>query len=84
MIINYFIPSGISLERHLHANRPSNRKKYCPSFTFRIERDRRKRNGGEVNVMRDDIANNTLSREEGLLNAPSKVGKYFGVPKVIE
>ncbi|MCU0327257.1 MAG: aspartyl/glutamyl-tRNA amidotransferase subunit C, partial [Spirosomaceae bacterium] len=38
----------------------------------------------EVNVMRDDIANNTLSREEGLLNAPSKVGKYFGVPKVIE
>lgn len=38
----------------------------------------------EVNVMREDIANNTLSREEGLLNAPSKVGKYFGVPKVIE
>lgn len=38
----------------------------------------------EVNVMREDVAINTLSREEGILNAPSKVGKYFGVPKVIE
>lgn len=38
----------------------------------------------EVNVFREDIAKNTLSREKGLKNAPSQNGEYFQVPKVIE
>jgi aspartyl-tRNA(Asn)/glutamyl-tRNA(Gln) amidotransferase subunit C len=38
----------------------------------------------EVNIMREDVANNALSREDGLKNAPKAIGEYFGVPKVIE
>ncbi|CAH0997187.1 Glutamyl-tRNA(Gln) amidotransferase subunit C [Emticicia aquatica] len=38
----------------------------------------------EVNVFREDVAKNELSREKGLKNAPSQNGEYFQVPKVIE
>lgn len=37
----------------------------------------------EVNVLRSDQAENKLSTEEGLKNAPKKVDKYFAVPKII-
>ena len=38
----------------------------------------------EANIWRQDISNNTLSREEALANAPSKNDTYIMVPKVIE
>ncbi|PWJ59960.1 aspartyl-tRNA(Asn)/glutamyl-tRNA(Gln) amidotransferase subunit C [Dyadobacter jejuensis] len=38
----------------------------------------------ENNRWRDDIAQNTLKREEALENAPSKTEQYIRVPKVIE
>lgn len=38
----------------------------------------------EVNVFREDVGVNALSREKGLKNAPSQDGEYFRVPKVIE
>ncbi len=38
----------------------------------------------EINVMREDVVGQHLSREKGLLNAPSKDLVYFKVPKVIE
>lgn len=38
----------------------------------------------EVNVFREDVAKNQLTREQGLFNAPSKTSEYFRVPKVIE
>jgi aspartyl-tRNA(Asn)/glutamyl-tRNA(Gln) amidotransferase subunit C len=38
----------------------------------------------EINVMREDTIGQHLSREKGLLNAPSKDDTYFRVPKVIE
>jgi len=38
----------------------------------------------EKNVMRDDIAVDTLSQKEALKNAPKKDSDYFKVPKVIE
>ena len=38
----------------------------------------------EVNVMREDVAQNTVSHEEGLRNAPKKDSDYFRVPKVME
>ncbi len=37
-----------------------------------------------VNVMREDIADNALSHESALKNAPKTVGRFFAVPKVIE
>ena len=37
-----------------------------------------------VNIMRSDVAHNSLSTVEGLSNAPKSVGSYFAVPKVIE
>lgn len=37
-----------------------------------------------VNNWREDVAHNTLSREEGLKNAPSHDDTYIKVPKVIE
>jgi aspartyl-tRNA(Asn)/glutamyl-tRNA(Gln) amidotransferase subunit C len=37
-----------------------------------------------VNVFREDIAYNALTKEEGLFNAPQKNKDYFMVPKVIE
>jgi aspartyl-tRNA(Asn)/glutamyl-tRNA(Gln) amidotransferase subunit C len=38
----------------------------------------------EVNIFREDVADNQLSRERGLRNAPLKNEAYFMVPKVIE
>ncbi|WP_347157945.1 Asp-tRNA(Asn)/Glu-tRNA(Gln) amidotransferase subunit GatC [Pontibacter chitinilyticus] len=38
----------------------------------------------EVNVLRDDVARNSVSHEEALLNAPRKDSDYFRVPKVLE
>ena len=38
----------------------------------------------EVNVMREDVAKNTVTHEEGLRNAPKKDSDYFRVPKVLE
>ena len=37
-----------------------------------------------INVFRKDIANNELSKERGLFNAPQKDKDYIMVPKVIE
>ncbi|MCA0364389.1 MAG: Asp-tRNA(Asn)/Glu-tRNA(Gln) amidotransferase subunit GatC [Spirosomataceae bacterium] len=37
-----------------------------------------------VNIYRKDVAENQLSRDEGLFNAPLKNEEYFKVPKVIE
>ncbi len=38
----------------------------------------------ETNVMRADVAHQTLTHEEGLKNAPKRDKDYFRVPKVIE
>ncbi|MDX5346454.1 MAG: Asp-tRNA(Asn)/Glu-tRNA(Gln) amidotransferase subunit GatC [Hymenobacteraceae bacterium] len=38
----------------------------------------------EVNVLREDVAKNTITHEEALLNAPKKDSDYFRVPKVLE
>ncbi len=38
----------------------------------------------EVNVTREDKAQNTVSPEDGLRSAPRKDPNYFRVPKVIE
>ena len=38
----------------------------------------------EVNIMREDVAKNTVTHEEGLRNAPKKDSDYFRVPKVLE
>lgn len=38
----------------------------------------------ELNVLREDIPGNMLSREEALKNAPHTDGVYFKVPKVIK
>ena len=39
---------------------------------------------GAVNVFREDVPGNMLSREEALQNAPLHDGVYFKVPKVIK
>ncbi|WP_439881574.1 Asp-tRNA(Asn)/Glu-tRNA(Gln) amidotransferase subunit GatC [Pontibacter sp. MBLB2868] len=38
----------------------------------------------ELNVFREDVARNTVTHEEALLNAPKKDSDYFRVPKVLE
>lgn len=38
----------------------------------------------EVNVLREDVAKNTVTHEEALKNAPKKDSDYFRVPKVME
>ncbi|GAB3201899.1 aspartyl-tRNA(Asn)/glutamyl-tRNA(Gln) amidotransferase subunit C [Pontibacter aydingkolensis] len=38
----------------------------------------------EVNVLREDVAQNTITHEQALLNAPKKDSDYFRVPKVLE
>ena len=38
----------------------------------------------EVNVVREDLAQNTVSHDEALKNAPKKDSDYFRVPKVLE
>jgi aspartyl-tRNA(Asn)/glutamyl-tRNA(Gln) amidotransferase subunit C len=37
-----------------------------------------------VDVLREDVPGNMLSREEALQNAPGHDGTYFKVPKVIK
>jgi aspartyl-tRNA(Asn)/glutamyl-tRNA(Gln) amidotransferase subunit C len=37
-----------------------------------------------VNVLRDDVVQGSMSREEALKNAPATDGIYFKVPKVIK
>jgi aspartyl-tRNA(Asn)/glutamyl-tRNA(Gln) amidotransferase subunit C len=36
------------------------------------------------NVFREDVTIHTITKEEGLFNAPQKTKDYFTVPKVIE
>lgn len=38
----------------------------------------------EVNVLREDIASDTLSQQQALSQAPLHDGTYFRVPKVID
>ncbi len=38
----------------------------------------------EVNVLREDIVGNMLTREEAFINAPHHDNNYFKVPKVIK
>lgn len=37
-----------------------------------------------VNVLREDLVQGSISREEGLKNAPDTDGVFFKVPKVIK
>ena len=37
-----------------------------------------------VNVMRPDVAHNSVSHQDALRNAPRKDSDYFRVPKVLE
>lgn len=37
----------------------------------------------EINVLREDVVQGSVSREEGLKNAPDTDGVFFKVPKVI-
>lgn len=37
----------------------------------------------EINVLREDIVNNSLSHEAALKNAPQKDSDYFRVPKFL-
>jgi aspartyl-tRNA(Asn)/glutamyl-tRNA(Gln) amidotransferase subunit C len=36
------------------------------------------------NILREDIVEKWLTNDEALKNAPSKTGKYFKVPKVLD
>ncbi len=38
----------------------------------------------EVNVLREDVVQGSISRQEALLNAPLTDGQFFKVPKVIK
>ena len=38
----------------------------------------------EVDVLREDVASNTVTQKEALKNAPQKDSDYFKVPKVVE
>lgn len=37
-----------------------------------------------TNVLRDDVVQGSITREEALLNAPEKTEEFFLVPKVIK
>ena len=37
----------------------------------------------EINMLREDKISGSISREEGLRNAPAQDGEFFHVPKVI-
>lgn len=37
----------------------------------------------EINVLREDVAENKLKHEDALLNAPKKDSDYFRVPKFL-
>ena len=36
------------------------------------------------NILREDLPKESLSSDKTLMNAPSREGNFFGVPKVIE
>ena len=38
---------------------------------------------GNINVLREDEVKGSISREDGLKNAPANDGEFFKVPKVI-
>lgn len=38
----------------------------------------------EINVLREDVAEITISSEEALKNAPKKDSDYFRIPKVMD
>jgi aspartyl-tRNA(Asn)/glutamyl-tRNA(Gln) amidotransferase subunit C len=38
----------------------------------------------EVNKLREDVAVETITQEEGLRNAPKKDSDYFRIPKVLD
>jgi len=38
----------------------------------------------EVNVLREDVAEVTISQQEALKNAPKKDSDYFRIPKVLD
>ncbi|MFD2932302.1 Asp-tRNA(Asn)/Glu-tRNA(Gln) amidotransferase subunit GatC [Spirosoma flavum] len=38
----------------------------------------------EINVLRDDVVGNHISREQALMNAPQHDEQFFEVPKVME
>lgn len=38
----------------------------------------------EINVLREDVAQHTISHEEALKNAPKKDSDYFRIPKVLD
>jgi aspartyl-tRNA(Asn)/glutamyl-tRNA(Gln) amidotransferase subunit C len=38
----------------------------------------------EINVMRPDVVNNSVSHQDALLNAPKKDSDYYRVPKVLD
>ena len=38
----------------------------------------------EVNVLREDIATETITQKEALKNAPKKDSDYFRIPKVLD
>jgi aspartyl-tRNA(Asn)/glutamyl-tRNA(Gln) amidotransferase subunit C len=38
----------------------------------------------EINVLREDVVNNSVSHEDALKNAPKKDSDYFRVPKVLD
>ncbi len=37
----------------------------------------------EVNKLREDVAKQTITKEEALINAPKKDSDYFRIPKVL-
>jgi aspartyl-tRNA(Asn)/glutamyl-tRNA(Gln) amidotransferase subunit C len=37
-----------------------------------------------IDILRDDVVQGSVSREEGLKNAPDTDGTFFRVPKVIK
>ena len=39
---------------------------------------------GEVNVLRDDVVKDSITRGEALKNAPLHDGRFFKIPKVIK
>jgi aspartyl-tRNA(Asn)/glutamyl-tRNA(Gln) amidotransferase subunit C len=38
----------------------------------------------KVNVLREDKVDQTLTKEDALLNAPKKDSDYFRIPKVLD
>ena len=38
----------------------------------------------KANVLREDVANQTLTKDDALANAPKKDSDYFRIPKVLD